>query len=157
MHLMQYISKNRNHEALVYYCINNHMYHIKNKDIALGLMRSAVDIETKINSIYFEQEETKNISTGELEIKDNTSINELLTYNESCIVIYSTKHLNTQLIDLMNNNIKPEIKRCKKTLITHMIIQKSKTIKFYLFADENDQSQSMNYKKVKLLCEKNEI
>ena len=91
------------------------MYHIKNKDIALCLIRSAVDIETKINSIYFEQEDTKNIFTEELEIKDDISISELLTYNESCIVIYSTKHLNAQLIDLMNNNIKPQIKRCKKT------------------------------------------
>lgn len=154
---LKYVSKNRNYKALVYYAINNHMY-LVNNEIAQSLIKTAVDIETKINSIYFddEYEEAENIF-DKLEIKENIDIKELLTYDESCIVIYPTKNLNQQLIDLMNNNIKPYIKRCKKTLITNMIINKSKTIKFYLFSDENDQSQNINFKKVKDICEKEEI
>jgi hypothetical protein len=59
----------------------------------------------KTNSIYFEQEESTNIFSSGLEIKEYINIKELLTYNESCIVIYSHIHLNDQLIELMNNNI----------------------------------------------------
>jgi 5-methylcytosine-specific restriction endonuclease McrA len=154
---LKYVSKNQNYKALVYYAINNHMYHIKNPEIAHSLIRSAVDIETKINSIYFEQDEKKNMFTSGLEIKENVRIKELLTFTESCIVIYPHNHLNDQLIDLMNNNIKPAIKKCKKTMISNMIVQKTKEIKFYLFADENDHSQGLNYKRVKELCEKHDI
>lgn len=154
---LKYVSKNRNYQALVYYAINNHMYHVKNPETALSLIKSAVDIETKINSIYFEQEESTNIFSSELEIKENINIKELLTYNESCIVIYPHKHLNDQLIELINNNIKPAIKRCKKTMINYMVVDKTKNIKFYLFADENDHTQNINYKTVKSLCDSNEI
>ena len=154
---LKYVSKSRNYKALVYYAINNHMYHIKNQEIAYSLIKSAVDIETKINSIYFEEDEKTNIFTTGLEIKENIKIDELLSYNESCIVIYSHKHLNDQLVELMNNNIKPMVKRCKKTMVCYMMIQKSKEIKFYLFADENDHSQNITYKTVMALCKQHEI
>lgn len=154
---IKYVSKNRNYKALVYYAINNHMY-LVNDEIGQSLIKSSIDIETKINSIFFDEdnEETKNIF-NELEIKENIEIKELLTYNKSCIVIYPNKHLYDQLIELMNNNIKPNIRRCKKTLITHMIINKSKKVKFYLFSDENDKSQDIDYKLVKNLCKKEDI
>ena len=47
------ITKNRNYEALVYYCVNNHMYIISDKSDVLKLTAQARDIETKIKSSIF--------------------------------------------------------------------------------------------------------
>jgi hypothetical protein len=109
------------------------MYHIKDKENAIKLIRTAADVKTKINSVFFDDDEndetTKNIF-DELEIKENVPIDELLKLNESCIVIYNTTHLNNQLIDLMNHNIKPLINKCKTTLITKMTIPKTKKLSF---------------------------
>ena len=44
------ISKNRNYPALIYYCINNHMYWISSRDKANSLVQQAKDAETKIKS-----------------------------------------------------------------------------------------------------------
>lgn len=158
---LKYVSKNRNYEALTYYCLNNHMYHIKDKEAALSLIRSAINVESKINSVFFDEdnnkEEKKKNIFDKLEIKENLPINEVLKLTESCIVIYNTNHINAQLIELMNNNIKPIIKKCKKTMITQMVVPISKKIKVYLFADQNDHSQGIDYKIVKNLCEKEKI
>ena len=158
---LKHISKNRNYPALVYYAVNNHMYHIKDSEIAISLIKSAVEIESKINSVFFDDdgddnEKTKNIF-DDLPIQENIPIKELLTYNESTIIIYSESHLNSQLIELMNHNIKPTINKCKKTMVTKITIPISKKIKLYLFADQNDKSQNIDYKVVKALCEKEKI
>ena len=52
------ISKNRNYPALIYYCINNHMYWISNRDEANSLVQQAKDAETKIKSHCIQEEET---------------------------------------------------------------------------------------------------
>jgi hypothetical protein len=51
---LKHLSKSQNYKALVYYCINNHMYHIIEKDEVKSLVETAKAIETKINSDLFE-------------------------------------------------------------------------------------------------------
>lgn len=156
---LKHVSKNNNYPALVYFAVNNHMYHVKDKDMALSLIRSAVSIKNKINSVFFDEdkEENENNIFDKLPIKENLTINEVLKLTESCIVIYNTHHINSQLIELINNNIKPFIKKCKKTMITQMIVIISKKIKIHLYADQNDHSQNIDYKIVKNLCEKEKM
>jgi hypothetical protein len=45
---LKYVSKNRNHPALVYYCVNNHMYNISDKDEIKSLIETAKSTESKI-------------------------------------------------------------------------------------------------------------
>ena len=45
---LKYITKNRNYDAFVYYCVNEHLYFISDKSEVLKLTASARDIETKI-------------------------------------------------------------------------------------------------------------
>ena len=58
------ISPNRNYTALIYYCVNNHMYHITNGEFALGLTRSARDIETKLKSICIDETKKKKTTSS---------------------------------------------------------------------------------------------
>ena len=45
---LKFVSKNRHYPALVYYCVNEHMYHVENKEAAFKLIMSAKSIEHKI-------------------------------------------------------------------------------------------------------------
>jgi hypothetical protein len=56
------ISKNRNYPALIYYCINNHMYWISNRDEANSLTQQAKDAETKIKSHCIQEEATEKVN-----------------------------------------------------------------------------------------------
>ena len=232
---LKHLSKNQNHKALVYYCINNHMYHIIDKQEVKSLVETAKDIETKINSDLFEKEEVKNVFsmnklhfirttpddpvfklsivllsdddkkrakyTGAIDvnnvvksveysyevlikdsnfkdeiinkniimvsvplaIKENTPIKNLLDDGESCIVIYDKSNINDQLIECMNLGITPKIKKCKKTLVTYMVLHhpNNKDVKFYLYADSNKEAkyaeQGITYKKIMQLCKDHEI
>ena len=51
----QFISKNRNYPALVYYSVNNHMYIVRERKKTQSLIESAKDIETKINTDMIEE------------------------------------------------------------------------------------------------------
>jgi hypothetical protein len=53
---LKHIPKNRNYPALVYYCVNSHMYHVENKEVALKLAMGAKDIEHKIKSHVLDEE-----------------------------------------------------------------------------------------------------
>ena len=76
------------------------MYHIIDKNEVKSLVETAKAIETKINSDLFEQNESTNIFTLGLEIKENTPISILLEDDEakSCIVIYDKHQINDQLM-----------------------------------------------------------
>jgi hypothetical protein len=162
---LKHLSKSQNYKALVYYCINNHMYHIIERDEVKSLVETAKAIETKINSDLFEQNESTNIFTLGLEIKENTAISTLLedAEAESCIVIYDKHQINDQLIECHSLGLVPKVKKCKKTLITYMILvhPKNKDIKFYLFADQNKQAKyaeaGINYKTIMGMCKDHNI
>jgi hypothetical protein len=141
------------------------MYHIIEKDEVKSLVETAKAIETKINSDLFEQNESTNIFTLGLEIKENTPISTLLedAEAESCIVIYDKHQINDQLIECHSLGLVPKVKKCKKTLITYMILvhPKNKDIKFYLFADQNKQAKyaeaGINYKTIMGMCKDHNI
>jgi len=50
---LKHMSKNRNYQALVYFRVNQNMYHITNKDEIKSLTETAKPDKTKINSDYF--------------------------------------------------------------------------------------------------------
>ena len=158
---IKHISKNRNYPALVYYCINNHMYHIIDNAEVKSLIESAKSIESKLNSIMFENEESKNIFAQGFDVYDNMKANDILNLVETSIVIYNYHNLEKQLIEWINLGIVPKIKKCKGHLPTSMEITKNKEVKFYLFADQSSDAKysnlDINYKVIQKLCEDNEI
>ena len=44
----KYVSRHRNYPALIYYCVNNHMYWISDKEAAYSLVKKSRDMETNI-------------------------------------------------------------------------------------------------------------
>ena len=56
------VSKNRNYSAFVFYAVNNHCYQITDQDAVQALVKSALDIETKIKTSVLEDDyESNNI------------------------------------------------------------------------------------------------
>ena len=125
----KHVSKHRNYPSLVYYCINNHMYWISNKETAYNLVQQARETETKIKSHCIQEEETKktNIYTQEdRQILENTPITELTNYTKATI-IYSKTNLNEELDQIIEHyNYIPEIQNHRYT-ITQITFKKDLT------------------------------
>ena len=148
---LKHITKNRNYDALVYYCVNNHFYFISDKKEVLKLTATARDIETKIKLSIVEDEIKKENIYRDATIYENVSIDKLLDYDD-CIIIYSKSGLNEEydkIIELYNYI--PKKKTHKFT--TTQIIFKYDGKNIILVIDPNDLKK-MNYKDVKVLCEK---
>ena len=158
---IKHISKNRNYPALVYYCINNHMYHIIDNAEVKSLIETAKGIESKLNSVMFENEESKNIFAQGYETYENIKIEDVLKLKETSIIMYNYHHLEKQLVECINLGLSPLIKKCKGHLPTSMIIKKNKDVQFYLFADQNSvakySSLDIDYKVIQKLCKDHEI
>ena len=124
------------------------------KKEVLKLTATARDIETKIKSSIVEDEfEKENIYT-DATIYENIPIDKLLDY-DNCIIIYSKSGLNEEydkIIELYNYI--PKKKTHKFT--TTKIIFKYDGKNIILVIDPNDLKK-MNYKDVKLFCEKVDI
>ena len=58
---LKYVSTSRNFPALVYFAIDDHMYHVTNRSEAHSLIQGAADVKTKISSSAFINEDIKNI------------------------------------------------------------------------------------------------
>ena len=55
----KYVCKNRDHPALVYYCINDHMYMISDEKQVQSLINGSTADDTKINSSVFKESKKK--------------------------------------------------------------------------------------------------
>ena len=146
------VSSHRNYKALVYYCIDHHMYLISNKLVIKSLVETAKDI--KIRSVCFEEYEKKNIFESDLPVYED--IEDITTIKESCIIIYNKNNLNKELLASLENNFVPDIKKCQKSNVLEMQIVNNDII-INMFSDPNDLSQLLNHKLVKELCIKHNL
>jgi hypothetical protein len=92
---LKHVSKSRNYEALFYFCINEHMYLIKDAKLKKSMVEHAKDKTNNVNikSCIFDAEyEVKNIY-NELEINENIQLKDIVDY-PSCIFIYTQCDLN---------------------------------------------------------------
>jgi hypothetical protein len=152
-------SKNRNYPALVYYCVNGHMYHVEKKDAALKLAMSAKSIEHKIKSNLLDEEmgaKTNKYATKT--IVENVDISNLSQDEyKGTICIYAKTNLNEELDMIIEKyNYIPEIKN-KKFVVTEIYFNLNETQDMILTIDPNISGHSMTWKDVKILCEKNNI
>ena len=153
----KHISKNRNFPALIYYCINNHMYWISNRQEANTLVQQAKDTETKIKSQCIKEDETKkkNIYNEEgREILENIVIDDLMNYDKATI-IYSKTNLNEELDSIIEKyNYIPEIMNHRYTVTQIKFNKDDKDI--ILVLDPNLEFD-LTFKDVRKFCIKAEI
>ena len=154
----KYVSIHRNYPALIYYCVNNHMYWISDKETADSLSKKARDMETKIKSQCIKeevQEQKKSIYTDEERpILDDISIDDLNNHTIATI-IYAKSNLNEELDQIIEKyNYIPEIRNhLYKTI---QINYKKDGRDIILVIDPNIE-HGMTYKQVRAFCIKPKI
>ena len=163
---LKYVSKNKNYDALVYYCVNGHMYWISCQKNAYKLIMQSKDVECKLKSfcIEFDKVEDKSFS-DDRKIYENIPVAELINY-KNCIIIYTQVNLNddkedevikkTNLNEELDDIIKtynyvPKIKN-QKYAVTQINFNKDDA-DVVLVIDPNDEAM-MTYKDIMALCEK---
>ena len=152
------ISKNCNYPALVYYCINDHMYLVKDQKAVKSLIERSKDAEHKITSSII-KEDPKVISTESIYSKpiyEDIQISEINNYND-VIIMYNKTDLNDELDEIIRryNIIPSKIKNDKYK--TTQITYKNEGRIVYLMIDPNDRTRDIDYKVVKKYCEKFDI
>ena len=167
---LKYVSEiTHKNDALVYFAVNGHMYHIKDADAVKSLVSRTLKTEHRIKSSVFEDDDENRFNIYEKypiienlpiekleekskEIKNLEDKSEESKEDSGLIIMYTGKDdieaEFEQIISLYN--IIPIIKN-KKSKIT--FIKPYKEINLYLVIDPNysDDSQC-DYKKVKELC-----
>jgi hypothetical protein len=153
------ISKNGSYEGLYYFCINDHMYLIKDPKLKQSMSHRALDKDDLIKSTMFKEEfESKNIF-DDLEIYENIPINDISKY-ESCILMYMDRNDINDVFQsfIIEYNIVPS----KIRAVNHKISRFEaivKGIKYYFVVDPNSacKNESINYKTVRQLCKDHDI
>ena len=160
--VLKHISKNRNYESLCYFCINDHMYLIKDKEMKKSLVECAKDkSETVVKSSLFELEfKQKDNIYDNLDIIKNVDVHNITKY-KSCIFMFTR----TDGINDLNNIFEQFIKLYKVVpsnikAINHKINSFECTINdnTYIFViDANQSGLGIDYKVVQQLCKQNKI
>jgi 5-methylcytosine-specific restriction protein A len=154
----KFISRNRNYKALVYYCVNNHMYYISDRDKAEELIKKARDVETKIKSHCIQDDEKKtrtNIYTEEgREVLENIAIDDLNNYTKATI-IYSKSNLNEELDQIIEkHHFIPEVLNQRYTITQIKYTKDNRDI--ILVVDPN-LDHNLTFKDVRTFCNNTEI
>ena len=72
---LKHIVESRHYPALVYYAVDNHMYHVSDRKVVESLTKSARDIQTKVSSsMFLDDAQTENIFDKELPILENVEV-----------------------------------------------------------------------------------
>jgi len=148
---LKHISRNRNYKALVYYCINNHMYLVLDPKAAEELVKRARDVETKIKSHCIQEDvkETENIYSRE--IFEDIPIDNLNNY-QTATIIYSKSNLNDELDQvILKHNYIPSLKNHRSN--TTQINYNKDGRDIILVIDPNIE-HGMTFKDVRQLCNK---
>jgi hypothetical protein len=167
----KHVAKNRNKKSLCYFCINNHMYLVTDREMKESMTKRAYDVSAKLNSALFEENfERTNIFTS-LVIHENIEVSKVTDFKESCIFMYSGKEY-TNITNVMYDvisiyNVVPSSKNILS--VNHNITRFSVTINDveYFFVldpndsiplDTNDLSKGfITYKTIRQLCDDNKI
>ena len=151
---LKYTSRNQNYPALVYYCVNGHMYYISNQQNAYKLIMQSKDIEHKLNSICMQDDGERKENIYKRAIHENIKVEDLLKY-KNCTIIYSKTNLNEELDQIIATyNFIPKIKNQKYT-VTQITFNKD-NLDIIMVIDPNDH-HTMTYKDIKALCDKTKL
>ena len=154
---MKYISKNRNHPALVYYAINDHMYLVK-EEYKKSLVAKAKE-EHNINTSLLEGREKVN-PFDDMKIIENIDFNDVDKYDDvSCVFMFSRrKHNINDIFDLFvaKYNLIPSVDKTRKTNILQFT-HKTDNGNIHIYAADPNDIHIITYKQVKYHCEKHNI
>jgi len=151
---MKYITPFRNYDALVYYCVNGHMYWVADKKAALCLTRKAREVEKKIKTVVLADEFEKQNPFKNKVILENVQIAELAEHKD-VVIIYNQPDLNEELdeIIILYNYI-PKVKNKLFAIVGIHFDFEGRNV--YLATDPND-TRLISHVGIKLLCEKHEV
>ena len=151
---MKHVSVNHNYPALVYYCVNNHMYWISDKKQALSLTRRARPVESKIKSVVLPDDFEKANPFTDKEIFEDVPTEHLSTLKD-VVVIYNQHNLNRELDEIIAlYNYIPKVKNQKFAITAIHFNLDDRNV--YLAIDPND-ARAISYKDVKTYCEQNDV
>jgi hypothetical protein len=164
------ISTNRNYPAFVFYAINNHCYQVTDQQAVQSLVKSALEIETKLQtSVLKDDYEIHDIFTytdksgviHENQILENIPINQLKDLSDNTIVIYQKQNLTDEVDQILALNIVPSV-RNKKSVIIEITYDKRnkfnpKGKNITLQIDPSDDYSRSTWKDVKQTCKQMNI
>ena len=154
--IIQHLSKNRNHKALIYFCVNNHMYLILDEVTRKNLVETVKKKETFNTSLLSDEVEEKTNIFDDYDIVENPKT--FFTETKNTIYMFSrlgTTSINDVFQKLINDHGVPTNIRCKKTKIEGFKYKKNNVI--YRFVCDPNAVHDITYKEVKVLCQKNNI
>ena len=169
---MKATSKNRNHPAVCYYAINNHMYLVKDTKAIKSLIERAKDQEHKFNTSLLEFEVPVN-KFSRLPVYENPNIDDIdIEKMESCIFMFSrTIHNINDILEkfitkynyipVIQKNIKTNINQFMYTIKKKLHLLKDKSEEsiwlketYFIFTCDPNDINKITYKDVKELCTK---